>query len=136
MQQFPWPATGQRFHRCDWWGSLIFPTVTTLFNVVPEVSSHAWPPEAFLHKGSGVALALVCRLSVATIQSGTPMPLRNYKLEHSLISLALPGLPVQEAVLDQELFLCLNIGGCSLFVQHLVEGCLKCFMWCPQCLAT
>ena len=69
---------------------------------------------------------------MATIQSGTPMPLNNYKLEHHLVGLPLPGLPVQEAVLDQELLLCLNIGGCSLLVQHLVEGCLKCFVWCPQ----
>ena len=134
MEQFPWPATGQRFHRGDWWGSLIFPTATALFNAVSEVSSHAWPPEAFLHKGSRVALALVCCLLVATIQSSAPMPLRNYKLEHSLVSLALPGLPVQEAVLDQELLLCLNIGGCSLFVQHLVEGCPKCITRCPQVL--
>ena len=63
------------------------------------------------------------------------MPLRNYKLEHSLVSLALPGFPVQEAILDQELFLCLNIGGCNLFVQHLVEGCPKCFTRCPQMLS-
>ena len=69
---------------------------------------------------------------MATIQSGTPKPLRNYKLEHDLIGLPLPGLLVQEAVLDQELLLCLNVGGCSLFVQHLVEGCLKYFTWCPQ----
>ena len=60
------------------------------------------------------------------------MPLRNYKLEHNLVSLALPGFPVQEAIFDQELFLCLNVGGCSLFVLHLVEGCLKCFTWRPQ----
>ena len=60
------------------------------------------------------------------------MPLRNYKLEHDLVSLPLPGLPVQEAVLDQELLLRLNVGGCSLFVQHLVEGCLKCFTWHPE----
>ena len=132
MQQLPWSTTGQRFHRCHWWGSLIFPTVTALFNAVSEVSSHAWPPEAFLHKGGGVALALMCRLPVATIQSSTPMPLRNYKLEHNLIGLPLPGLPVQKAVHDQELLLCLNVGGCSLFVQHLVEGCLECFMWGPQ----
>ena len=102
--------------------------------MVSEVSSHARPPEAFLHEGGGAALALMSRLSVATIQSGTLMPLRNYKLEHSLVGLPLPGLPVQEAVLDQELLLHLNIGGCSLLVQHLVEGCLKYFMWCPQVL--
>ena len=129
MQQLPWPAAGQRFHRHD---SLIFPTATALFNVAPEVSSHAQPPEAFLHEGGGAALALMCHLLVATIQSGTPMPLRNYELEHHLVGLPLPGLPVQEAVLDQELLLRLNIGGCSLLVQHLVEGCLECFMWCPQ----
>ena len=62
------------------------------------------------------------------------MPLWNYKLEHNLISLPLPGLPVQEAILDQELLLRLNVGGCSLFVQHLVQGCLECFAWCPQVL--
>ena len=74
-----------------------------------------------------MALALMSRLSVAAIQSGAPMPLRNYKLEHDVIGLPLPGLPVQEAVLDQELFLHLNVGSCSLFVQHLVEGGLECF---------
>ena len=134
MQQLPWPATGQRFHRRNWWGSLIFPTATALFNVVSEVSSHARPPEVFLHEGGRAALALMCRLLVATIQSGTPMPLRNYELEHNLISLPLLGLLVQEAILDQELLLCLNVGGCSLFVQHLVEGYFECFVWCPQVL--
>ena len=79
-----------------------------------------------------MALALMSHLLVATIQSGTPMPLRNYKLEHDLVSLPLLGLPVQKAVLDQELLLRLNIGGCSLFVQHLMEGCLKYFTWYPQ----
>ena len=74
---------------------------TTLFNVVSEVLSHAWLPKAFLHEGGRAALALMSRLSVATIQSGAPMPLRNYKLEHDLISLPLPGLLVQEAFLDQ-----------------------------------
>ena len=122
----PLPATGQRFHRHDWWGSLVFPTATALFNVVSGVLSHAWPPEAFLHKGGGAALALVCCLLVATIQSGALMPLRNYKMEHSLVGLSLPGLLVQKAVLDQELLLRLNVGSCSLFVQCLVEGCPKC----------
>ena len=100
--------------------------------MVSEVLSHAWPPEAFLHEGGRAALALMSCLSVATIQGSAPMPLRNYKLEHDLVSLPLPGLLVQEAVLDQELLLHLDVGGCSLFVQHLVEGCLKCFTWCPQ----
>ena len=63
--------------------------------------SHAWPPEAFLHEGNRVTLTLMSHLSVATIKGGTPIPLRNYKLEHDLVGLSLPGLPVQEAVLDQ-----------------------------------
>ena len=63
--------------------------------------SHAWPPEAFLHEGCGAALALMSRLLVATIKGGALMPLRNYKLEHDLISLPLPGFLVQEAILDQ-----------------------------------
>ena len=75
-----------------------FPTVTTLFNVVSEVSSHAWPPEAFLHEGGRAKLTLMSRLSVATIKGSTPMPLRNYKLEHDLVSLTLPSLTVQEAI--------------------------------------
>ena len=83
-----------------------------------------------------MALALVCCLSVATIQSGAPMPLRNYKLEHSLVGLSLLGLPVQEAVHDQELLLHLNVGGCSLFVQHLEEGSLNVSRGTLKCLAT
>ena len=77
---------------------------------------------------------MVCCLSVATIQSGAPMPLRNYKLEHNLFGLSLPGLLVQEAILDQELLFCLNVGGCSLFIQHLEEGCPKGIAWYPQVL--
>ena len=109
---------------------------TALFNVVSEVSSHAWPPEAFLHKDGRVALALVCCLSVATIQSGTPMPLRNYKLEHNLVGLSLLGLPVQEAVLDQELLLCLNVGGCSLLSNILRRAALKVSCDALKCFAT
>ena len=120
MYQFPWPTTGQRLHRHHWWSSLIFPTATTLLNAVSEVSSHAWPPKAFLHEGGRVMLTLMSHLSVATIQGGTPMPLQSYKLEHDLIGLTLPSLTVQEAIFDDQLFLHLNIGSCSLFVQHLV----------------
>ena len=80
-------------------------------------------------------LALVCCRSVATIQSGTPMTLRNYKLEHNLIGLPLLGLPVQEAILNQELFFCLNVGGCSLFIQHLVEAALNESRGALKCLA-
>ena len=71
------------------------------FNAVSEVSSHAWPPEAFLHEGGRATLALMSRLSVATIKGSALMPLRNYKLEHDLVSLSLPGLTVQKAIFDQ-----------------------------------
>ena len=101
MQQFPRPTTGQGLHRHHWWGCLIFPTVTAFLYVVSEVTSHTRSPEAFLHKSYGVMLTLMSHLSVATIKGGAPMPLRKYKLEHDLISLSLPGLPVQEAILDQ-----------------------------------
>ena len=77
-------------------------------------------------------LTLMSHLSVATIKGGTPMPLRNYKLEHDLIGLTLPSLTVQEAIFDQQLFLRFHIGSCSLFVQHLVQGCLKGLAWHPQ----
>ena len=103
-------------------------------NAVSEVASHTWPPEVFLHKSYGAMLTLMSHLSVATIKGGTPMPLQNYKLEHHLISLSLLGLLVQEAVLDEQILLYLNIGSCSLFVQHLVESCPKGFTWCPQVL--
>ena len=67
-----------------------------------------------------MTLNLMSRLLVATIKGGAPMPLRNYKLEHNLIGLTLLSLMVQEAIFDHQLFLRLNIGNCSLFVQHLV----------------
>ena len=108
--------------------------MTEFLNVVSEVMSHTWLPEVFLYKSYGAALTLMSRLSVATIKGSTPMPLRNYELEHDLISLSLPGLLVQEAILDKQLLLGLNMGSRSLFVQHLVEGRLKCFTWHPQVL--
>ena len=66
-----------------------------------RLRSHTWPPEALLHQSYGVTLTLMGHLPVATIKHGAPMSLRNYKLEHHLISLSLLGLPVQEAVLDE-----------------------------------
>ena len=87
--------------RVIWASHYVTPTATTLFNVVSEVLSHAWPPEAFLHEGRGATLTLMSHLSVATIKGGAPMPLRNYKSEHDLVGLSLLGLTVQEAIFDQ-----------------------------------
>ena len=71
---------------------------------------------------------------MATIKGSAPMSLRNYKLEHCLISLSLPGFLVQEAILDEQVLLCLNIGSSSLLVQHILEGCSRGLTWCPQVL--
>ena len=97
----PGPTTGQGLYRHYWWGCLIFPTVTAFLDAVSEVTSHTLPPEVFLHKSYRVTLTLMSCLSVATIKGSIPMPLRNYELEHNLISLSLLGLLVQEAVFDQ-----------------------------------
>ena len=76
-------------------------TATTLFDVVSEVSSHARPPEALLHEDGGATLTLMSCLLVTTIKGSTPMPLRNYELEHDLIGRSLLSLVVQEAIFDQ-----------------------------------
>ena len=72
-----------------------------MFYVVFEVLSHARPPEVLLHEGGRVMLTLMSHLLVTTIKGGTPMPLRNYELEHNLISQSLLSLMVQEAISDQ-----------------------------------
>ena len=75
--------------------------MTTLFDAVSEVLSHARPPEVLLHEGGGATLTLMSCLSMTAIKSGAPMPLRNYKLKHGLVSWSLSGLAVQEAIFDQ-----------------------------------
>ena len=64
-------------------------------------------------------LALVHCLMMATIKSCTPVNLRNNKLEHGLLNGSLFGLPVQEAVLHNQLFFGFYIGSSSLLVSHL-----------------
>ena len=66
--------------------SLKLPTPTALFDAVSEVSSHAWPPEVFLHDRSGATLALIGCILVAAIKGGTPVPLGNNELKHGLTS--------------------------------------------------
>ena len=53
---------------------------------------------------------------MTAIKGGTPMPLRNYKLEHDLIGWSLPGFVVQQAIFDEKSFLSLNISSGGLFV--------------------
>ena len=64
-------------------------------------------------------LALVHCLTMATIKSGTPVHLRNNKLEHSLLNWSLFGLFVQEAIFHNQVFLGFYIGCGSLLVSHL-----------------
>ena len=47
----------------------------------------------------------VCCLAMATIKSCTPVNLRDNKLENGLFNGSLFGLPVQEAILHNQLFL-------------------------------
>ena len=69
-------------------------------------------------------LALVHCLMMATIKSCTPVDLRNNKLEHSLLNRSLFGLPVQEAILHDQLFLGFGIGHSSLLLGHLQQSFL------------
>ena len=55
-------------------------------------------------------------LSMAPIESCIPMDLRDNELKHGLLSLSLFGLPIQEAVPHDQLFL----GGLPM-LDHLVE---------------
>ena len=56
---------------------------------------------------------------MAPVESCIPMDLRNNELKHSLLSLSLFGLPVQEAVLHDQLVLGFHIGRDSFSVCHL-----------------
>ena len=58
-------------------------------------------------------------LPMAPIKSSIPMDLRNNELKHGLLSLSLFGLPVQEAVPHDQLFLGFHISRDSFSVCHL-----------------
>ena len=90
-----------------------------------EVPGHSWPPESLLHQRGGVALALVCRLTVATIHCRTAVPLRHHKLKDGLLGRPDMGLAIQEAVLEEQLLLGLNIGNCSFLSRTVKRASLK-----------
>ena len=58
-------------------------------------------------------------LLMAPVESCIRMDLRNNELKHSLLSLSLFGLPIQEAVLHNQLVLGFHISQDSLSVCHL-----------------
>ena len=53
---------------------------------------------------------------VATIHCRTAVPWRHHKLKDGLLGRPDVGLAIQEAILEEQLFLGLNIGGCSLLI--------------------
>ena len=68
-------------------------------------SGHTWPPELLLHQRGGAALALVCRLTVATVHCCTAVSLRHHELKDGLLGRPDIGLAIQEAVLEEQLLL-------------------------------
>ena len=67
-------------------------------------------------------LALVCRLAVATVHCCTAVSLRHHKLKDGLLGRPDIGLAIQEAVLEEQLLLGLNIGSCSFLIENRQES--------------
>ena len=61
-------------------------------------------------------------LTMATVESRIPMNLRNNELEHHLLGRSLFGLPIQEAVLQNQLVLGFHISQDSFSVCYLQQG--------------
>ena len=97
---------------------------------------HSWPPELLLHQRGGAALALVCRLTVATVHCRTAVPLRHHKLKDGLLGRPDMGLAIQEAVLEEQLLLGLNIGSGSFLIENRQEGFFEGFPGSPKCFTT
>ena len=79
--------------------------MATFSDAITEVTGHTWPPESLLHQRGGAALALVCRLTVATVHCCTAVPLRHHKLKDGLLGRPDMGLAIQEAILEEQLLL-------------------------------
>ena len=95
--------------------------MATFSDAITEVPGHTWPPESLLHQRGGAVLALVCRLTVATIHCCTAVSLRHHKLKDGLLGRPDIGLAIQEAVLEEQLLLGLNIGSCSFLIENRQE---------------
>ena len=55
---------------------------------------------------------------VATVHCHTVVPRRHHKLKDGLLGRPDMGLAIQEAVLEEQLLLGLNIGGCSFLIEN------------------
>ena len=64
-------------------------------------------------------------LLMAPIKSCIPMNLRNNELKHGLLGLSLFGLPIQEAVLHNQLVLGFHISRDSFSASYLQQGFFK-----------
>ena len=105
-------------------------------DAITEVPGHTWPPESLLHQRGGAALALVCRLVVATVHCCTAVSLRHHKLKDGLLGRPDIGLAVQEAVLEEQLLLGLNIGSCSFLIENHQESFFEGFPGARRCFTT
>ena len=77
-------------------------------------------------------MALVCRLTVATVHCRTAVPLRYHKLKDGLLGRPDMGLAIQEAVLKEQLLLGLNIGSCSFLIENRQESFFEGFLGEPE----
>ena len=132
MQQLHGPTAGLRLHGHNRRGCFKFAATATFSDAITEVPGHTWPPESLLHQRGGPALALVCRLMVATVHCRTAVPLRHHKLKDGLLGRPDMGLAIQEAVLEEQLLLGLNIGSCSFLIENRQEGFFEGFPGNPK----
>ena len=108
--------------------------MATFSDTITEVPGHTWPPESLQHQRGGAALALVCRLAMATVHCCTAVPLRHHKLKDGLLGRPDIGLAIQEAVLEEQLLLGLNIGSCSFLIENRQESSFEGFPGSPKVL--
>ena len=69
----------------------------------------------------------MCRLLVATIHCRTAVSLRHHKLKDGLLGRPDLGLAIQEAVLEEQLPLSLNIGCDSFLIENCQESLFENF---------
>ena len=71
---------------------------------------------------------------VATVHCCTAVPLRHHKLKDGLLGRPDMGLAIQEAILEEQLLLGLNIGSCSFLIENRQESFFEGFPGSPKVL--
>ena len=74
----------------------------------------------------------MCRLAVATIHCHTAVSLRHHKLKDGLLGRPDMGLVIQEAILEEQLLLSLNIGCGSFLIENCQESLFEGFPGSPK----